>query len=347
MYYIYKITNLLNSKIYIGYHFSIDIEKDKYMGSGKLIQKAIKKYGKHNFKREILHSVETLVEALEIERNLVNLDFVQNEMTYNCVIGGRVGNRFYYNEGSVHNKGKVSMFNLENGKLVYIAKENVNEYLQNGFDLGTGKKDHCPIFDIGRQTIIYVPKCNIQDFLNTEKFILKNTTSDKLVVHHNESNQLKYINPDELDYHLSNGYNLGNSKSGVNKNRIYVHDVKTFKNKRILENQLDKFLLENPDFIQGRFQRDSKLINVYNPETDIEKHINILEETVEQYLEIGFKLGSRSSFRIKPEKSKPEKTWIYHPETLQLIKIRRIELQKFIDDGWIQGHYKKIIQSQK
>jgi len=53
--YIYKTTNLVNSKIYIGSHCSnIEPEKDKYLGSGIHIKNAIKHYGKEFFKREIL-----------------------------------------------------------------------------------------------------------------------------------------------------------------------------------------------------------------------------------------------------------------------------------------------------
>jgi len=51
VYYLYKITNLINNKIYIGVHYSNNIENDNYLESGRYIQQAIKKYGKNNFKR--------------------------------------------------------------------------------------------------------------------------------------------------------------------------------------------------------------------------------------------------------------------------------------------------------
>ena len=51
--YIYKITNLINEKIYIGKRVR---HKDinSYYGSGLIIKQAIKKYGKNNFKKEII-----------------------------------------------------------------------------------------------------------------------------------------------------------------------------------------------------------------------------------------------------------------------------------------------------
>ena len=49
--YIYKTTNLITKKYYIGKHSSKNIETDTYLGSGKLLNRAIKKYGRHNFTR--------------------------------------------------------------------------------------------------------------------------------------------------------------------------------------------------------------------------------------------------------------------------------------------------------
>lgn len=49
---IYKTTNLINGKIYVGQHKTS--ANDGYLGSGKLITRSIKKYGKENFIRETL-----------------------------------------------------------------------------------------------------------------------------------------------------------------------------------------------------------------------------------------------------------------------------------------------------
>lgn len=58
--FIYKTTCLVNGKIYIGKHEGS--ESDNYLGSGTIFEFALKKYGRKNFKREILRRCETLHE---------------------------------------------------------------------------------------------------------------------------------------------------------------------------------------------------------------------------------------------------------------------------------------------
>ena len=66
---IYKITNLINNKKYIG----MDTHNNpNYFGSGTLIQKAIKKYGKENFTKEILEYCNSIEELESKETYWIN-----------------------------------------------------------------------------------------------------------------------------------------------------------------------------------------------------------------------------------------------------------------------------------
>ncbi|MDD7755427.1 MAG: GIY-YIG nuclease family protein [Clostridiales bacterium] len=64
--YFYKITNNINNKFYYGVHCTNNLN-DGYMGSGVLINKAYKKYGKENFTKEIIKYFNTWEDAYEYE----------------------------------------------------------------------------------------------------------------------------------------------------------------------------------------------------------------------------------------------------------------------------------------
>lgn len=87
---VYKITNLIDGKFYIGKHSTEDIE-DGYMGSGLLIRNAIKKHGVTNFKREILEICKTSAEAFAKEAKYCCLQVVENPLCYNLIVGGGGG----------------------------------------------------------------------------------------------------------------------------------------------------------------------------------------------------------------------------------------------------------------
>lgn len=90
MYVIYKTTNTTDGKFYIGFHSTPDLN-DSYMGSGKLLRRAMVKHGVENFTKEILYVFPTKEEALLKENEIVDGDFVNRDDTYNLKIGGEGG----------------------------------------------------------------------------------------------------------------------------------------------------------------------------------------------------------------------------------------------------------------
>ena len=94
-YYVYQITNLVNGKVYVGMHATDDME-DGYMGSGDLIQLAIKKYGVASFRKDILFEGYSLLDIVDKEAELVTQEFIERDDTYNLCVGGRTGVRLVY-----------------------------------------------------------------------------------------------------------------------------------------------------------------------------------------------------------------------------------------------------------
>lgn len=90
IYYVYKITNLVNQKIYIGVHKTNNIN-DGYMGSGKILKYAFDKYGINNFKKDILFICDSEQDMYDIEKRIVNDVFVKDKNTYNLKNGGSGG----------------------------------------------------------------------------------------------------------------------------------------------------------------------------------------------------------------------------------------------------------------
>lgn len=103
---VYKINNLINGKYYVGVHRTED-PNDSYFGSGELIKKAVKKYGKENFEKEILFLCESEEDAYRIEAEIVNAEMVASHMCYNKHVGGFGKGIEVANAKGINNKGKT------------------------------------------------------------------------------------------------------------------------------------------------------------------------------------------------------------------------------------------------
>jgi len=132
--YIYKTTNLINSMIYIGQHKSAIFSK-KYFGSGKLISRALKLYGKNNFKVEMLEMCESASELDEKEKFwIADYKLPDFSIGYNITKGGQL--RFF--TGMHHTeeskklisektKGKVSLPTTAN--YIWLTDGNIEMFI--------------------------------------------------------------------------------------------------------------------------------------------------------------------------------------------------------------------------
>ena len=145
---VYEVINKVNGMKYIGKHSSKHgILKDDYFGSGRLITRALKKYGRKNFERKVLGEYETEQEALEAEREMIeDVKAYINPNYYNLCEGGQRGcfseyipslyvktNPFVYNPDA-YIKELESDFRATKGNMYFKLKYYIGYLIINGND---------------------------------------------------------------------------------------------------------------------------------------------------------------------------------------------------------------------
>ena len=124
-YIVYKTTNKINGKIYVGVHRTNPDIFDGYIGCGvthkdrknkvlKGFPAAVCKYGYNNFKRETLFiypdTEEGKIQAYEKEAQIVNIEFIKSKDTYNLALGGVISM-------DINNKKEIAQYTL-GGKFI-------------------------------------------------------------------------------------------------------------------------------------------------------------------------------------------------------------------------------------
>lgn len=134
-YYVYKITNLVNGKFYIGKRKSACPESDTYMGSGKLITAAIKKYGRNNFVKVVIEIFDNNNAAANLEKKLVTNNFIKSNECYNMHEGGHGGFKHInelpieerVNIKAFRNKLKAGEISVGGNRSMFFTSESLNK----------------------------------------------------------------------------------------------------------------------------------------------------------------------------------------------------------------------------
>lgn len=261
MYYtIYKTTNIINSKIYIGQH-KTDNLNDDYLGSGTIINNSIRKYGKHNFKKEILYIFDNYEDMNDMEKLLVNDDFIKSDDNYNILNGG---NSFYCGNTVVINK---------NGKYRRIHKSKFDRNIHI-----TTLKDKLVVSN-KNSTDYFVINCNEYD-----KSIHDTPTSGKVTVRYKDdtTSSIKLSDFDEnlhtkvfggivvdingkkqyIDRETFDKLNM----SGIHKNKVTVYDKELNKSchvsKEEYKNNRSRYIHNTEGYTTGRHKETNKKLRI-------------------------------------------------------------------------------------
>jgi hypothetical protein len=123
---IYKTTNLIDGKIYVGQTTRKD--HSNYYGSGIWIARALEKYGLSAFEKEIICECFNKKELNEKEIFwIASLSATDHNVGYNIDNGGKSNN---------YNKGKIYINNKTKDKVKKVFKKDLEKYLNNGWEKG-------------------------------------------------------------------------------------------------------------------------------------------------------------------------------------------------------------------
>ncbi|MFH1421333.1 MAG: GIY-YIG nuclease family protein [Planctomycetota bacterium] len=115
--FVYRTVNTINNKEYIGVHVTDDLN-DGYLGSGKLLIKDVKEYGRSHFSMTPIKFFDTEKEAYLYEGKLVNKEYTGSDNTYNIIAGGTGHPTFY-------GKNHPRFINLDEEKILELYDNGV------------------------------------------------------------------------------------------------------------------------------------------------------------------------------------------------------------------------------
>lgn len=232
---VYQTTNLVNGKIYIGCHSTDDLN-DGYLGSGWLLQDAIRKYGKENFERKTLYEFSDYLEMFSKEKEIVNEDFIKRSDVYNIVIGGNGGP----NKGPI---GKKRMSNPVTKERIMVHESAVPKMIEIGYQTNRGWSSTTNRIWIHKdEKKKMISKSESESYLK-QGWMLglpKSPTSGKIWIYHEESDRYSMCESEDLPNKIIDGW-IQKKWSPIKKNQsVWINDGA--RHRRVQKDKLPEYL---------------------------------------------------------------------------------------------------------
>ena len=334
--YIYKTTNMCNGKIYIGKKHSQEFIGESYLGSGVKLQCAINKYGKENFKVEMIDQADTIEELNKKEIYYIQeLNSQDPKMGYNIANGGDGG--IVWGSPENHPSKKTDRCGCKNPSF------NKKWYTNGNTSIYLGEDDEIPVgYHLGNH---------------------RTPNKGRITIYDSDGNR-KSVLPEELEYYESTGW-----ITSITRNALLKEQIKNEKLQARLKKKREKELLKTIEK-QNRPQR-----NAWNKgltkdtddrvrllaESKIGHHYNCgwhhSEESKQKISQsrLGYKpsqetIDKQKSFyknmteeqRAKRSKNCAEgqKSLCWVTNEFETIRIHKEELHHYLDDGYVRGRGK-------
>ena len=362
-YIVYKITNLINEKVYIGRHSTNNIN-DNYMGSGTELREDMKRVGRKNFSKEILFVFDNWKEMVDKETELLTKEFVNSENTYNATnqghglvthgpaareklrkintglvsvrdVDGKViripvsDPRYVSGELPFALVGKFSAKD-QFGNTFFINKEDERWIRGELVGIHTGMKKSREVVEKHIEFMKDYWKENNHSDEGIEKMRLANV--GKVNVKDKDGNEFRV---DCDDPRIKSGELVNASKGSV-----WINNVELKKSRFIRPEKVQGYLDEGWELGLIYFNK-KKRIWIKNLKLNISKQIS--ETELETGLEDGWELG-----RIPPEGineilklSKKPRSWMTNLETFETRQILKSEIEQHLSNGWVSGRKTK------
>lgn len=278
-YTIYKTTNDIDGKFYYGKH-QTENPNDSYLGSGVRLERAISKYGREHFHKEVLFVFDTEEEMNAKEREIITEELISNPNCYNMTFGGEGGDTWSYS-GRKHTeetKSKIREIILKkfqdpeyrarhkyaaNHRVMHMKLETPEKYAMMLKRMGEkiSKRKREQIYHVADETRKKISASLVRYY---DKIGRKNKQKTKREIHsdvpvcgkkttiNNGTIELR-IFIEEKDWYLNHGWNLGatplrkkpSEQSKLNssgKGKLIVHHKQLKQIKRIFPDELERFL---------------------------------------------------------------------------------------------------------